>query len=565
MRGNLRSGTVRGLGLQELLAVPVVRGLRSVGGSELIVSGCAMARGSGSYRELEAARRAEQQAREEAARRKEQQRKARERERVAAEAVARDREAAARTLAIEQRVAELQGLLRSSLAQDPRISLASLRRRAAVTPLDLGQDAVPGKAPRWADFEPEPPRGLGRLFGAQQRYRAVVEMAEQAFGGEQEDHRRREAERRARIAEARSAHERKVADAEREAAAYNAHLQGLEAGIRGRDRYAVSEYVQMVLDRSRYPAGFPAGRSAGYVPESSLLAVEWYLPPVDVIPEQKTFRHIKTRKVVEPTARQLAEVRQLYQSVIAQIALRTLREVFGSTADELISTAVFNGRVHAIDPLTGQKIQPHLITLRATRQQFAALVLSEPKFNPVECVRRYFFADISPHPDELIPVEPVMPYSMADPRIIDPVDVISGIDKRPNLLDYEPKEFEAFIQNLFAKMGFDTKLYQASGDGGIDCVAYDPHPITGGKFIVQAKLYTRTVQPAHVRDLWGTVQHEGATKGIMITTSGYGPDSYKFAGGKPLNLIDGSGLLALCQQYDVPARILNRGKRPNRP
>jgi len=65
------------------------------------------------------------------------------------------------------------------------------------------------------------------------------------------------------------------------------------------------------------------------------------------------------------------------------------------------------------------------------------------------------------------------------------------------------------------------------------------------------------VQPTHVRDLWGTVQHEGATKGIMITTSGYGPDSYKFAGGKPLNLIDGSGLLALCQEYKIPARILN--------
>jgi restriction system protein len=242
--------------------------------------------------------------------------------------------------------------------------------------------------------------------------------------------------------------------------------------------------------------------------------------------------------------------------------LRTLREIFDSTPGEMISTVVFNGRVHEVDPLTGQKIQPHLITLRATRQQFMPLVLDELKFNPVECVRRYFFADISPHPDELIPVEPVMPFSMADPRIIDPIDVISDIDKRPNLIELTPKEFEAFIQNLFTKMGFDTKLYQASGDGGIDCVAYDPHPISGGKFIVQAKLYNRTVQPTHVRDLWGTVQHEGATKGIMITTSGYGPDSYKFAGGKPLNLIDGSGLLALCQQYDIPARILSTKRKP---
>jgi restriction system protein len=61
------------------------------------------------------------------------------------------------------------------------------------------------------------------------------------------------------------------------------------------------------------------------------------------------------------------------------------------------------------------------------------------------------------------------------------------------------------------------------------------------------------------------VQHEGATKGIMITTSGYGPDSYKFAGGKPLNLIDGSGLLFLCQQHGIPARILSRSRNKKNP
>jgi len=511
----------------------------------------------GSYREWAAAERAAEQE----AKRVEQQRNAGERERLAKEAAARDKEATAKTVAVERQVAKLQGLLQSSLTRDPRISLASLRRRVKVPPLELGQLAVPVAAPQWADFEPEPPRMLQRMFGSQQRYEAACEEARRAFDQAQADHQHREAQRRRQVAEARRAYDQQIADAQREVDAHNAHIEELEAGLRENDRHAVSEYVQIVLDRSPYPARFPAQRTAGYVPESSLLAVEWYLPLVDVVPQYKVFRHIKTRKVVEPTPRPVAEVRQIYQNVIAQIALRTLREIFNSTPEDMISTVVFNGRVHDVDPLTGQKIQPHLITLRATRQQFTPLILDEPKFNPVECVRRYFFADISPHPDELIPVEPVMPFSMADPRIIDPIDVISDIDKRPNLLELTPKEFEAFIQNLFAKMGFDTKLYQASGDGGIDCVAYDPHPISGGKFIVQAKLYTRTVQPTHVRDLWGTVQHEGATKGIMITTSGYGPDSYKFAGGKPLNLIDGSGLLALCQQYEIPARILNHTKR----
>jgi len=399
------------------------------------------------------------------------------------------------------------------------------------------------------------------MFGGQQRYELALKDAQRSFADAQDEHRRRESERRRRVAEKRRDYEQRLADAKREVAAHNSRVDKMALGIREGDRHAVSEYIEIVLRSSPYPAGFPDERRAGYVPESSLLAVEWYLPPVDVVPEHKSFRHIKTRKVVEPVARPVPDVRYIYQRVIAQLALRTLREVFDSDPGDLISTIVFNGRVHAIDPVTGRKVEPHLITLRATREQFAPLILSEPKFNPVECVRRHFFADISVHPDELIPVEPVMPYSMADPRAVVPVDVISDIDKRPNLLDLTPKEFEAFIENLFAKMGFDTQLFRASGDGGIDCVAYDPHPITGGKFIVQAKLYTKTVQPTHVRDLWGTVQHEGATKGIMITTSGYGPDSYKFAGGKPINLIDGSGLLALCHQSDIPARILNRGQQ----
>jgi restriction system protein len=508
----------------------------------------------GSYREWAA----DQKAADQAEKRAEQQRKARERDRLAKEAMARDKEAATRTAAVDRQVATLQGLLRASLSQDPRISLASLRHHAEVPPLELGQLAQPFPAPQWTDFEPEPPGAFRRVFGGQARYEAAYEESRRAFAQAQTDHRRRETQRHRHIAEARRAHHQQVTDAQHQVDAHNAHIDRLEAGLREHDRHAVSEYVQIVLDRSPYPVQFPAQRSTGYVPESSLMAVEWYLPSVDVVPKFKAFRHIKTRKVVEPTLRPVPEIRQIYQSVIAQIALRTLREIFASTPEDMISTVVFNGRVHDVDPLTGQKIRPHLITLRATREKFITLILDEPKFNPVECVRRYFFADISPHPDELIPVEPVMPFSMADPRIIDPVDVISDIDKRPNLLELTSKEFEAFIQNLFTKMGFDTKLYQASGDGGIDCVAYDPYPITGGKFIVQAKLYTRTVSPTHVRDLWGTVQHEGATKGIMITTWGYGPDSYKFAGGKPLNLIDGSGLLALCQQYDIPARILKR-------
>lgn len=33
--------------------------------------------------------------------------------------------------------------------------------------------------------------------------------------------------------------------------------------------------------------------------------------------------------------------------------------------------------------------------------------------------------------------------------------------------------------------------------------------------------------------------NEGATKGILVTTSGYGKDAFNFAKDKPIELIDG--------------------------
>src|ERR1700745_2737872 len=107
-----------------------------------------MARGSGSsgsysYRQWAAAERAAQRERD-------RQAKEAEKARVLAEANARDGEAAAKTEAIEQRCAELESLLRSSLPRDPRISFASLKRTATVPPLELGPAGMPIPGPRWA-------------------------------------------------------------------------------------------------------------------------------------------------------------------------------------------------------------------------------------------------------------------------------------------------------------------------------------------------------------------------------------------------------------------------------
>lgn len=73
--------------------------------------------------------------------------------------------------------------------------------------------------------------------------------------------------------------------------------------------------------------------------------------------------------------------------------------------------------------------------------------------------------------------------------------------------------------------------------------------------VIQAKRYTNTVGVSAVRDLYGTVHNEGAMKGILVTTSDFGPDAYEFAKGKPLTLISGSELLYLLERHGHQARI----------
>ena len=60
---------------------------------------------------------------------------------------------------------------------------------------------------------------------------------------------------------------------------------------------------------------------------------------------------------------------------------------------------------------------------------------------------------------------------------------------------------------------------------------------------------------AAVRDLYGTVMNEGANRGILITTSSYGPDAYEFAKDKPISLIDGPNLIEMLRKHGRNYRI----------
>jgi restriction system protein len=101
----------------------------------------------------------------------------------------------------------------------------------------------------------------------------------------------------------------------------------------------------------------------------------------------------------------------------------------------------------------------------------------------------------------------------------------------------------------------EVRTTRTSRDRGVDAIVFDPDPMHGGKFVIQAKKYTNLVDVASVRDLFGTVQAENANRGYLVTTSHFGPDAHEFAKDKNITLIDGPHLLHLFEKHGYKFRI----------
>lgn len=401
---------------------------------------------------------------------------------------------------------------------------------------------------------PPAPTGVGKFVpGTKAKYEKEVAAAREQFDVAVRDHEERETERLAALEEKRRAHEVLVGDVTSKVAARNAEIDRFRADFDRGVPESVVTYFDLVLQASSYPDGFPQHTKIAYVPESKQLVVEYQLPPFEIVPAIREYKYVRSQDKITEVQRPATQRKALYASVISQVTIRTLHELFEADRGEKLETIVFNGYVQTIDKATGQQITPYLVTVRTTRTTFRALDLS--KVDPHACLRG-LNASVSKSPAELAPVRPVLEFNMVDPRFIEESDVLSTLDQRPNLMELSPSEFEALITNLFEKMGLETRMTQASRDGGVDCVAYDPRPIFGGKVVIQAKRYKNTVGVSAVRDLYGTVQNEGASKGILVTTSGYGKAAFDFAEGKPLELLSGSNLLYLLSEHaDMEAKI----------
>jgi restriction system protein len=318
----------------------------------------------------------------------------------------------------------------------------------------------------------------------------------------------------------------------------------------------VEGYCGLVLAMSHYPESFPQDSDIEYNPDTKILIVEYALPAPEHLPRLKEIKFIKSKNEFAESYLSESELNKLYDDLLYQICLRSLCELF--TADEIntLSAISFNGWVNSIDRATGKTANACVLSIQAKKGEFLEVNLEN--VDPKSCFRSLKGIGSSKL-HSLTPVAPVLSISRDDKRFIASHEVESQLNEGFNLAAMDWEDFEHLIRQLFEEefrqAGGEVKVTQASRDGGVDAIAFDPDVIRGGKTVIQAKRYTNTVGVSAVRDLYGTVLNEGASKGILVTTSDYGLDSYEFAKGKPLVLLSGANLLNLLAKHGHKAKI----------
>ncbi len=345
-------------------------------------------------------------------------------------------------------------------------------------------------------------------------------------------------------------------------------LESVFDNYRTQKEGSIEGYFDYLLNRFTLLDYIPIQRNMKYLIDTKTLYIEQYLPSIEELPSIKEIKYVvEGDEFVEiPLSNKF--LNEFYDRLIYSLILSYLHLIFSNDKRNKIDSIAFNGYVDTINKGTGNSETPCIASIFVSREEFESINLEF--VNPKTCFKQLKGVGSSKL-HTLTSVPPVIKMDWDDDRIIDGKETLSQMDDTTNLAAMDWQDFEHLIREVFerefSKNGGEVKITQASRDGGVDAIAFDPDPLRGGKIVIQAKRYTNTVGVAAVRDLYGTVMNEGAIKGILVSTADYGPDAYNFAKDKPLTLLNGSNLLYLLENHGhkavIDLKAAKEGRRLN--
>lgn len=126
--------------------------------------------------------------------------------------------------------------------------------------------------------------------------------------------------------------------------------------------------------------------------------------------------------------------------------------------------------------------------------------------------------------------------------------LLEKVASKPEILyEITPRQFEELVCELFERKGYNVRLTRQTRDGGKDLIILSNSILGELMIYAECKRYSQKhpVNVGLVRELYGTIEADKATAGIMVTTSYFSKDARKFQekiSGR-MNFIDYSELI----------------------
>lgn len=391
---------------------------------------------------------------------------------------ARINETADKNNELAEQVESLKRILKHTLKVNDVIAFDSLRIHEKYSPRPISPKlTTPNSTPTKEQFlaKIKPLSFLENALGRKERYERDIEAAEEQYATALKAYEAAENERKTRLAEFLTQDKEAEQSFIRETQQRNQAVDELEAAYKEGDVSAVLTYNSMVLEQSEYPEGFPQNFRLAYAPDAKEMVIEYELPNVNIVPAVLEYKYTKSKDEIEPKPRKVTGIKELYQDVVASVALRTIHEVLEADLEEHLAIVTFNGIVTTIDQATGLMINPCLISVRTSREKFTKINLA--RVDKLVCLRD-LGVQLSPQPHEMKSVKPLVDFDMVDKPVVDQEDGGSEVvlnanpDNAPNeltvLSDEVAKAEKAVafhankvrqLQTLFKSMQYSTKRY----------------------------------------------------------------------------------------------------------
>lgn len=308
----------------------------------------------------------------------------------------------ARNSLLAEQCDQLDTLLAATLDVDDFVDLESFRtvpeqppfpRPDLQNPLPPPPPVMPPPEPQWV--EPDPPKGLGGMIGGKKRHEearqqawadhAAAHQAWQAHVAQvptmqlqqMQAHQAADSERQSQLAAATQTYDAECATRQAAADESNAALDEMIAGLDVGGETAVGEYVAIVLGNSVYPDDFDVQHAFEFDAELRELTLKVTIPGPEVVPATKAFKYTKSSDEITSTDLPQKAQKDRYASIVHQVTLRTLHEVYEADRRGVIQTMSLTIDAESLDPAVGQMKATPLAAVAVDRAQFEPIKLTK--------------------------------------------------------------------------------------------------------------------------------------------------------------------------------------------